>query len=170
MTRGQEIEGEVILITDSEIILDLGGKSEGVLPKKDLSLEQAANLKVGDKLLTFVVVPENESHQVVLELHKTVLSKTGKPGNIRLDRTQPKAYRRVQKDFQVKPENEFLAPNINVYAWQVFHTRRNAPLENRFPFLNACWKYILGLQNPRWQVTFFESPCLKLGGYEKLPS
>jgi len=86
MTRGQEIEGEVILITDSEIILDLGGKSEGVLPKKDLSLEQAANLKVGDKLLTFVVVPENESHQVVLELHKTVLSKTGKPGNIRLDR------------------------------------------------------------------------------------
>ncbi len=86
LTRGQEIEGTVILISDSEIILDLGSKAEGVLPKKDLSPEQFSNLKVGDKLLTFVVVPENESHQVVLELHKTVITKGGKPGNIRLDR------------------------------------------------------------------------------------
>ncbi len=75
-TRGQEIEGEVISIQKQDIILDLGTKSEGVLQKKDLTPEQAANLKIGDKLLTFVLQSENESGQVILGLQKA-LSKSG---------------------------------------------------------------------------------------------
>lgn len=66
--RGQEIEGEVISINPQEVILDLGTKAEGVLQKKDLSSEQSEKLKVGDKLTTTVVYPENESGQVVLTL------------------------------------------------------------------------------------------------------
>lgn len=72
LTRGQEVEGEVVAILPQEIVLDLGAKSEGVLQKKDLSPEQAANLKVGDKLITFVIHPENESGQVVLGLQRAV--------------------------------------------------------------------------------------------------
>lgn len=64
--HGQNVEGEVILIGDKNIILDLGSKSEGVLPKRDLSESQLKNLKVGDKLRAYVAVTENEHGQTVL--------------------------------------------------------------------------------------------------------
>lgn len=70
--RGQQVEGIVVSTGPHEVILDLGTKAEGILQKKDLSPEQAANLKIGDKLLTFVITPENESGQVVLGLHKAI--------------------------------------------------------------------------------------------------
>lgn len=85
LERGQEIEGEIIQITGSELILDLGTKAEGVLSIKEFSPEQEGNLKVGDKVSAYVVRSENESGQVVLELHKTVASK-GRGSNIRLDK------------------------------------------------------------------------------------
>lgn len=80
LERNQEIQGEIILIGDSEIILDLGSKSEGVLSKKDFSSEQLANLKVGDKITAFVVRTENESGQVVLGRNKSVQS-SGRGGH-----------------------------------------------------------------------------------------
>lgn len=71
--RGEKITGEVINITDSEIILDLRSKAEGILNKrsfssnkKDLTTERLQSLKNGDKLDVFVEYPENESGQVVL--------------------------------------------------------------------------------------------------------
>lgn len=70
LNRGQEAEGTVITIQNYEVILDLGSKAEGVLSKKDLSPEQLANLKVGDKLQVFVMRTENESGQVVVGLHR----------------------------------------------------------------------------------------------------
>jgi small subunit ribosomal protein S1 len=77
LSRGQEVEGEVIAILTQEIILDLGTKAEGSLSKKDLSPEQIANLKVGDKILTFVLQTENESGQAVLGLQKAIASGKG---------------------------------------------------------------------------------------------
>lgn len=76
ISRGQEVDGEIVSISDNEIILDLGTKSEGVLPKRDLSSQQASNLKVGDKLLTFVIQTENESGQVVLGLQRSIKTKS----------------------------------------------------------------------------------------------
>lgn len=70
--RGQEVEGEVVSISDADVILDLGTKSEGVLSRRDLSPDQAANIKLGDKVLTFVIQTENESGQVVLGLQKAL--------------------------------------------------------------------------------------------------
>lgn len=72
VTRNQEIEGEVVTITDSEVILDLGTKSEAVLNKKDLTPDQVANLRVGDKLVVFVLTPENDSGQVVVTMQRTI--------------------------------------------------------------------------------------------------
>lgn len=66
LTRGQQVEGEVVSITDKEITLDLGTKSEGVLSKRELSGAQLKDLKVGDKIQSFVVQTENESGQIVL--------------------------------------------------------------------------------------------------------
>jgi len=46
LERGQEVEGEVVQITDSEIILDLGSKSEGVLPEKTFPRSRKQTLKL----------------------------------------------------------------------------------------------------------------------------
>lgn len=62
LSRGQEVEGEVVGVNERELILDLGMKSEGVI-------QGVSGYKVGDKLKAFVVDPENESSQVVLSLH-----------------------------------------------------------------------------------------------------
>lgn len=70
LSRGQEVEGTVIEIFPGDIILDLGTKAEGVLQKRDLPAETVKNLKVGDKIMTFVVFPENDSGQVVLGLNR----------------------------------------------------------------------------------------------------
>lgn len=70
VVRGQEVEGEVIAILPQEIVLDLGTKAEGILPKRDLSEDQLSKLKVGDKFTATVVYPENESGQVVLTFQR----------------------------------------------------------------------------------------------------
>lgn len=59
--RGQEVEGEVVKVTDKEVTLDLGMKAEGII-------QGMASCKVGDKIKAFVLDPENESGQVVLTL------------------------------------------------------------------------------------------------------
>lgn len=79
ITRGSEVEGTVISIVDTEIVLDLGGKAEGVLSKKELPLDKQESIKVGDKLSAYVVHPENDSGQVLLGLNKA--STAGKAGS-----------------------------------------------------------------------------------------
>ena len=64
--RGQQIEGEIVSITDKEIILDFGSKSEGVINLRDFPAGKLP--KVGEKVEAFVVEPENESSQVVLSM------------------------------------------------------------------------------------------------------
>lgn len=84
LERSQEVEGEIVAMTNSDLILDLGGKAEGILSIKEFPEDEAEKLRVGDKVKAYVVRAENESGQVVLELYKTVATK-GK-SNLRLDR------------------------------------------------------------------------------------
>lgn len=64
--RGQEVEGEVVSISEKEVILDLGVKSEGVLQAREIPASKLENLKTGDKFKAFVYIQENENGQVVL--------------------------------------------------------------------------------------------------------
>lgn len=68
LDRGDEVTGKVLTIGKNEIVLDLGTKSEGVLDKKELSVERLSNLKIGDELSAFVVASENDNAQVILSL------------------------------------------------------------------------------------------------------
>lgn len=76
--RGQEVEGKVVAIYPQDIVIDLGIKSEGTLPKKEFSKTDLASLKIGGQVKAFVQQTENESGQVILGLQKptqrTVLS------------------------------------------------------------------------------------------------
>lgn len=88
--RGEQVTGEVISILDSEIILDLKAKAEGVLSKKDLSSEKLQNLKTGDKLDVFVVSPETESGQIMVSSFKIepVSSRGGRGRKIDISKWQ----------------------------------------------------------------------------------
>ncbi|MBI4040084.1 S1 RNA-binding domain-containing protein [Candidatus Daviesbacteria bacterium] len=66
--RGQYVNGKVISISDSEVVLDLGVKAEGLLPKNELG-DKKNEVKVGQQLSAYVVMPENESGQVILSLN-----------------------------------------------------------------------------------------------------
>lgn len=66
LSRGQQVDGTILAITDKEIVLDLGAKSEGVLQKRELSDVQIQDLKIGSRLKVFVSQPENENGQVIL--------------------------------------------------------------------------------------------------------
>lgn len=64
--RGDKVVGKIVAMTSREMTLDLGAKSEGIISKKDLTSEQVSNLKIGDKLESFVVSLENDSGQIIL--------------------------------------------------------------------------------------------------------
>ncbi len=67
--RGEVVEGTVVAIDREEVLVDIGLKSEAVLPLKELSSSgygSMAELHVNDPILVFVLQPETpEGHAVV---------------------------------------------------------------------------------------------------------
>jgi small subunit ribosomal protein S1 len=72
LKRGQEVTGKVVLATGSEILVDIGAKSEGIISGREISSARdlIANINVGDSIEATVLYPENDAGQVVLSLRK----------------------------------------------------------------------------------------------------
>lgn len=72
LKRGQEVTGKVISKDRSEILIDIGAKSEGIVFGREFDAvrELASKLTAGDKVEATVVYPENDAGQVVLSLRK----------------------------------------------------------------------------------------------------
>ncbi len=72
LKRNQEVIGEIIAISPSEILIDIGAKSEGIVFGRELSSvkDLVSGLSVGDTVDAIVLYPENEAGQVVLSLRK----------------------------------------------------------------------------------------------------
>jgi small subunit ribosomal protein S1 len=66
---GDVMDGVIMHVDREEILVDIGSKSEGIVPSREyssLSNEERQALAVGDTILVFVVQPENpEGHAVV---------------------------------------------------------------------------------------------------------
>ena len=70
-TRGEIREGVVARITPNEILVDVGAKSEGVITGRELdSLDETTRkaLTVGQKILIYVMDPEDRNGNIVLSL------------------------------------------------------------------------------------------------------
>ena len=74
LKRGQEVEGRITLVNRKMVLLDIGGKTEGVVAGEDVSeaADLLEELKVGDKIKVYVKYPENDQGQVMLSLRKAV--------------------------------------------------------------------------------------------------
>jgi small subunit ribosomal protein S1 len=66
---GDVMDGVIMHLDREEILVDIGSKSEGIVPSREyssLTSEEKQALNVGDTILVFVVQPENqEGHAVV---------------------------------------------------------------------------------------------------------
>jgi small subunit ribosomal protein S1 len=85
---GEVIEGTVMHKDRDEILVDIGAKSEGVVPNKELQTltqDELKDIKVGDQILVFVVQPENQEGHAVLSIDKAKMEKS---------------WRRLQKQFE----------------------------------------------------------------------
>jgi small subunit ribosomal protein S1 len=71
--RGEIIEGTVVGTDRDGILVDIGAKSEGVIPPHEMQClqpEGASRLRNGDKILVSVVQPESHEGQVILSLDR----------------------------------------------------------------------------------------------------
>jgi small subunit ribosomal protein S1 len=70
--RGDIRYAEVLRIDEDEIIVDIGGKTEGVVPSVDLDRmgdEALAEIEVGDKVPVYVLRPESADGDVIVSLN-----------------------------------------------------------------------------------------------------
>ena len=79
--RGDIVEGTIVSISSSEIIIDIGCKSEGIVTGRDLERlepEYRDSLRVGDSVLAYVVRPEDAQGNAVLSLSRAQLERDWK--------------------------------------------------------------------------------------------
>lgn len=76
--RGDIVEGEVVDVREGMVIVDIGYKSEGIVAGRELKSETLdwRELKTGDKVLVYVVKPEDEEGQLILSIRRTQQAST----------------------------------------------------------------------------------------------
>jgi len=69
---GELVEGQVVDLSHNRLLLDIGGKSEGIIIGRELedSDRTAKSLKVGEKILAKVIQSENDHGYTVLSLRR----------------------------------------------------------------------------------------------------
>jgi small subunit ribosomal protein S1 len=73
LRRGEVIEGTIMGIQRDGVIVDLGAKSEGVIPSHEmhsLGADPLSKVAVGDKILVYVMQPEADQGQVILSVDR----------------------------------------------------------------------------------------------------
>lgn len=78
LKRGEVREGKIVHISPTEILIDLGTKSEGIVAGRELermSQEALEDLNEGDDVLAYVVNPEDKNGNIVLSLSRAQLEK-----------------------------------------------------------------------------------------------
>ncbi|MDI3339065.1 MAG: 30S ribosomal protein S1 [Sphaerobacter sp.] len=101
LNYGDVIEGQIMHIDRDELLVDIGSKSEGVIPAREFSTltdEERAALSVGDHVLVFVVQAENQEGQAVLSIDRA---------------RQEKSWRRLQEIYEAGEIIEAEVTNYN---------------------------------------------------------
>jgi small subunit ribosomal protein S1 len=94
LKHGDVVEGTVVRIDPDEILVDFGGKSEGVVSNRELmgrrgprdgGDESRPELKVGDEVLVYVLQPESPEGHAVLSLRRAGLERKWRAMQERFD-------------------------------------------------------------------------------------
>ncbi len=73
-TKGQRVEATILSKSPGMVVFDIGGKSEGLVKEKGYTdaKEYIGTLKVGDKVLATVLVPETSEGTTILALKDAI--------------------------------------------------------------------------------------------------
>lgn len=70
--KGQITKGIIISVNDNEMIVNVGGRTEGVVSGRELKLEgERLDKQPGDEVLVYVMNPENDKGQIELSIRRT---------------------------------------------------------------------------------------------------
>ncbi len=98
---GDVMDGVIMHVDREELLVDIGSKSEGIVPAREyssLSQEEKQALNVGDTILVFVVQPENQEGHAVVSIDRA---------------RQEKSWRRLQEIFEANEVIEAEVTNYN---------------------------------------------------------
>lgn len=70
LRSGETVEGTIAGISGDEVLVDLAGRSAGVLSLREAGASQAEPLEIGDTVLALVVQPEGPQGYAVLSLRR----------------------------------------------------------------------------------------------------
>lgn len=73
LSRGDVVEGTIIEINQYGALVDVGAKSEGIIPQSEI---KAGQLNVGDKVYVYVLTPEDKRGQLLLSINRAATVKT----------------------------------------------------------------------------------------------
>src|SRR3954452_10281559 len=97
---GDVIDGTVMQRDRDEFLVDIGSKSEGIIPSKEystLNSDELSAIKPGDQVLVFVVQAENQDGHTVLSIDKA---------------RQEKSWRNLQEQYD---KNEVIQAQVTNY-------------------------------------------------------
>jgi small subunit ribosomal protein S1 len=97
---GDVMDGVIMHLDREEILVDIGSKSEGIVPAREyssLSQDERQALSVGDTVLVFVVQPENQEGHAVVSIDRA---------------RQEKSWRRLQ---EIHEANEVIEAEVTNY-------------------------------------------------------
>src|SRR6476659_5942339 len=98
---GDVIDGVIMRLDRDEILVDIGSKSEGIVPSREFSslpAEEKDALSIGDNVLVFVVQPENQEGHAVVSIDRA---------------RQEKSWRRLQELYEANEVIEAEVTNYN---------------------------------------------------------
>jgi small subunit ribosomal protein S1 len=70
LEEGTITEGRIVAVTKDKVVVDIGYKSEGMIPNDQFSTEELQNIKVGDRLQVYIEECEDEDGNLVLSKEK----------------------------------------------------------------------------------------------------
>ena len=97
---GDVMDGVVMHVDRDEILVDIGSKSEGIVPSREyssLTPEERQALSIGDRILVFVVQAENQEGHAVVSIDRA---------------RQEKSWRRLQ---EIHEANEVIEAEVTNY-------------------------------------------------------
>ncbi len=73
LRRGEVVEGSVMAIQRDGVVVDVGSKSEGIIPPHEMhsmGADPLSKVTVGEKILVYVMQPESDQGQVTLSVDR----------------------------------------------------------------------------------------------------
>lgn len=78
LKQGGIVEGTVVRASPTELLIDVGAKSEGLVSPRELERmgpEAIEQIKVGDRVPAYVITPEDKNGNILLSLHRARLER-----------------------------------------------------------------------------------------------